>query len=586
METKRTFLALVLSFLVIALWGVIFPPPEPEQPPVDLPAEGSRRREIPEPMVTGESAADSDRSSIAAEDEQRVEIRSPLFQAELSNRGAAIRSWRLEHYNKGIAALGETTEAVQLLSAAEGVKLTPLAVITGSWQRDERLRGALYEVEGPQTVQLAENDEAKIRFRWASDGFRIEKEYLFRGDSYAVGVRLKVSKPDAVDRVYITLGPGLTSEDGESRLAVSGRAIGLVSKKSDRTKVVRRGKEKASVKGINRASGGEWPPDRDDWLQILAEAEEVEHVTGVRWLGLDRNYFAGIAFAESPWPEGIMFPVLDSESEIYSMAAAVPVYEETTRFEYYLGPKDTGILQNARPDLAEAVDFGFFSGLARLLFRALELFHGYVGNWGVAIILLTIVIKLLFAPLHVKQLRTSQKMAKLGPRFKALESKYARMRADPKRRMEAHQKMHAERQEIMRKEGVNPVAGCLPLLMYMPFLWGFYQLLQVSIELRHAPFVLWIQDLSSRDPFYVTPILMVISMIVQQAITPTAIDPMQRRIMYMMPLIFGFVLINMASGLVLFWLTQNVLSIVQQLIMNRWMSQKQEESKGPKGRKR
>jgi YidC/Oxa1 family membrane protein insertase len=201
------------------------------------------------------------------------------------------------------------------------------------------------------------------------------------------------------------------------------------------------------------------------------------------------------------------------------------------------------------------------------LLWGLEAIQHVVKNWGVAIILITILIKVLLFPLTHKQLVSMKKMGALQPKMEAIRAKYAtKIKNDPNARL----KMNEETMALYKQEGVNPAGGCLPLLLQMPILIAFYNLLSHSIELRHAPFMLWITDLSVKDPYYITPILMTLTMWLQQQMTPPTGDAAMRRVMNLMPFMMGFFFKDVPAGLVLYWLVQNVLTIVQQMLLNRF----------------
>ena len=234
-----------------------------------------------------------------------------------------------------------------------------------------------------------------------------------------------------------------------------------------------------------------------------------------------------------------------------------------------MGPKDTEVLQQAGHNLIELIDYGWFAVVCKPLFFGLKSIYGFCKNYGVAIMLLTILINLGLFPLRYKSIVSAQKMQKLQPQMKIIQDKYKKLKAtDPKK-----QQMNAEVMALYKQHGVNPLGGCLPLVLQMPFFIAFYNLLSVSIELRHAPFIFWIKDLSAADHTFVLPILMTISMIIMQKMTPSpSVDPVQAKMMLAMPLVFGFMLAFTSSGLVLYWLTSNVIGIVQQIFINKYWS--------------
>jgi len=213
------------------------------------------------------------------------------------------------------------------------------------------------------------------------------------------------------------------------------------------------------------------------------------------------------------------------------------------------------------------IDYGWFAILVQPLLFVLKAIQKVVGNWGVAIILITVLIKIVLYPLTHKQLVSMKKMGKLQPKMETIRTKWStKIKTDPQARV----KMNEEMMALYKQEGVNPAGGCLPLLLQMPILIAFYNLLAHSIELRHAPFILWITDLSAKDPYYVTPILMTITMWIQQQMTPPQGDPAMRKVMNLMPFLMGFLFKDVPSGLVLYWLMQNLLTILQQYLLDKY----------------
>jgi YidC/Oxa1 family membrane protein insertase len=236
----------------------------------------------------------------------------------------------------------------------------------------------------------------------------------------------------------------------------------------------------------------------------------------------------------------------------------------TVAGEAFFGPKETRLLDQY--GMGEALQFGGFSLIARFFLTALIWLNKFTHNYGFAIIVLTILIKIVLYPLQHKSIVSMKKMQKVQPKVEGIKAKYKKSKTDAEQR----QKMNVEMMELYKREGINPMAGCLPLVLQLPILWGFYNLLSRAIELRGAPWILWIRDLSEKDPTFILPILMTATMFIQTYITPATGDPAQRKIFLMMPLVFGFMFKDFPSGLVLYWLVQNILTITQQLIMNKW----------------
>jgi YidC/Oxa1 family membrane protein insertase len=247
------------------------------------------------------------------------------------------------------------------------------------------------------------------------------------------------------------------------------------------------------------------------------------------------------------------------------MELRFPVSGPRAAFTAYLGAKDYDFLKTESPQLAMLVDLGWFSFIARPLMWSLKGLHSLIPNWGVAIILLTVLLRVLLYPVNHKQMVSMKKMQDIQPKVEAIKRKYKKSAKD----MEERNAMNQEIMALYKDQGVNPMGGCLPLLIQIPILWAFYNLLSAAIELRNAPFMLWITDLSAKDPWFITPILMGGAMFVQQMMTPSTGTDAQKKIFLLMPLIFTWMFLSFPSGLVLYWLVNNLLQILQMWLYQR-----------------
>jgi YidC/Oxa1 family membrane protein insertase len=254
-------------------------------------------------------------------------------------------------------------------------------------------------------------------------------------------------------------------------------------------------------------------------------------------------------------------------AENAQMALRFPVAGPKAAFTAYLGAKDYDFLKKESPPLATLVDLGWFSFIARPLLWALKGIHALIPNWGWAIVLLTVLLRVLLYPVNHKQIVSMKKMQAIQPKVEAIKRKYKKSPKD----MDERNKMNQEIMALYKEEGVNPMGGCLPLLIQIPILWAFYNLLSAAIELRNAPFMLWITDLSAKDPWFITPILMGAAMFVQQAMTPSTGTDAQKKIFLLMPILFTWMFLSFPSGLVLYWLVNNLLQILQM-----WLQQRKE----------
>jgi YidC/Oxa1 family membrane protein insertase len=290
----------------------------------------------------------------------------------------------------------------------------------------------------------------------------------------------------------------------------------------------------------------------------------------MEFLGVDNHYFLAAALPSTRDTtiayRTVPVPPLEPDGAPRNLIAFDLVLKDgISNLPFFLGPKDFDILAVAAPSLVRAVDFGWLSFLIVPLHRSLKWIYGFLGNWGWAIIVLTLVINVLIFPLRHKSVVSMRKMQELQPEMKAIQERYANLKAtDP-----GKQKMNQEIMSLYRDRGVNPASGCLPMLLTMPILFAFYRLLSMAIEIRGEPFILWITDLSVHDPWYITPIIMGVSMVVTQRLTPSQADPTQQKIMMFMPIMFTFMFLWAPAGLVLYWLTSNMIGIGQQVITNR-----------------
>jgi YidC/Oxa1 family membrane protein insertase len=280
------------------------------------------------------------------------------------------------------------------------------------------------------------------------------------------------------------------------------------------------------------------------------------------WVALESKYFACIIL---PFYEvkKILFEE-NKEEDLKQVLLALNTHEinpgETKTFamRVYFGPKKMSDLKKLNNSVTRIIDFGFFAIISKPLFDVLNLFYKITRNYGVSILILTVLIKIIFYPLNKNQIKSMKRMKEIQPMLDEIKTKY---KNDPK-------KMNQEYWAAMKKHKANPLGGCLPLVIQIPVFFALYNILINAIEMRHAAF-LYIKDLSSADPYYISPILMGVSMVIQQRMTPSTVDPAQQKMMTLMPVIFTVIFLNMPSGLVIYWLASNVLTIAQQMVMTR-----------------
>lgn len=307
-------------------------------------------------------------------------------------------------------------------------------------------------------------------------------------------------------------------------------------------------------------------------IKIDKDIDKEQIIRGnIYWAGEENKYFSQFLAVKEGFSATHIVPLSKDKTVVFS--------EITPSFEgiFFGGPKLYSLLEalteeyskkwNKDLSFQDLVDFGFFGLLGKPLFIVLHFFYDYTHNWGVAIILLTVLIRIIFFPLNHKSLKAMKKMADLAPEIKKLQKKY---KDDP-------QKLQQEMMRLYAEHGANPMSGCLPILVQIPVFIALYNVLMVTVELKNAPFILWITDLSSKDPYYILPILMGLSMIAQQWITPSS-DKNQRMIMYILAIVFTFMFMNFPSGLVLYWLTNNILGLLQSFMINKNLGKYEKKS--------
>jgi YidC/Oxa1 family membrane protein insertase len=557
---RRMIAALVLSVVVLIGWQWLFPPAATPPPATENPLAAQPSEPVSPPVAQeGEQQPRMGEEMPAAEDEQAaveelasdsieaIRIETDLVEVVFTNEGGRVTSWKLKNFT------GDGGRYADLVSA--GARRTgelPLGLTSGDPVLDQAINEALFLVE---RQRLEGGGGERITFRWADGmGVFVEKAFTFRERSYLVEVVARVVDRGRDRPVALSWGAGLQSDDhdGGGYIHYTGQAV-----------VRQPGGSAERVK----------PDDLDAPIQFAGDASPG-------WAGLEEQYFAALIIPDGPRGPVTIRSVripggaegTDDEEPEYVVSVGMP--EGSGKL--FVGPKEFRLLLSYGYGLDEVVWFSsnaLIYAIAKYLFLALVWIHDRViSNYGLAIILATVALRLVLFPLNqfsmVRMRRTAQQMQRIQPKIKAIQAKYKKSK-DPQSRV----KMNEETMALYRKEGVNPlggVTGCLPLLAQFPILIAFYNVLTVAVELKGAPFFGWIQDLTMKDPFYVTPILMGVTMFTQQKMTPAAgADPMQQRMMLMMPIIFTVMFLNLPSGLVIYWFVNNLLGIAQQWLVNR-----------------
>ncbi|MEO8349280.1 MAG: membrane protein insertase YidC [Acidobacteriota bacterium] len=528
MESKRLLLAAVLSLGVLFLWERFGPKPSARTAPT--PATQPTAAPAPTagaavPVTPPEPAAAGPEKIVAAE-ERLTTIENPAARATFSNRGAVLTSFVLRRHTD------EARRPLELVHSTPEPASKPLAIVfPGSPELTKISSTALYAVEkGP---------DGTIRFRYADDRLRVTKEVRL-GNGYLFDVHVDV----AGGEYTLVVGTGLRNPSEKERAS---------SYVMPPTAVASTGGSLEKVTGAKLKKIEIWP---------LAPKEFV---------GIEDNYFLTAFAPKQPAVARIVAYTPPATATSATPAKMAPLVSAgitaSGRLDLraFFGPKDVAILETTGLGLERTVDFGWFGILARPLLWLLKKAYSWAGNYGLAILLVTLLIRILLFPLMHKSYASMKKMQKLAPKMNVIRDKYKKSKTDAAQR----QKMNAELMALYQAEGYNPMSGCFPVLLQLPILVAFYNVLSRAVELRHAPFVFWIKDLSAVDRSYLLVILMIVTMYIQQAMTPSTVDPVQKKIFMAMPLLWGFMLKEMPSGLVLYWLFSNVLTILQQMLINR-----------------
>ncbi|HSA65080.1 MAG TPA: membrane protein insertase YidC [Nitrospira sp.] len=539
---RRVVIFLVLSLAVILGYdlllkqlGLLPPQDAVQEPPTEVAGTRSEDSDTAQPKPAEKTSdattpARPDAPSASSSDhvqplEQTVTMETDLVRVGLDARGGVISSWELKRHHTA----PPEDKPVQLVHQGGKFK-GPLSVATSDPTVDKVLREGLYAIETDFTSldNAHPVGHATLRFQDSASGLKVLKRLTFHHGSYLVDVTVTIEGLDGGYDVLLGTNFGIV-EWGDGFIGLIGSASlvdGTVEKET---------------------------PDN-----------EMERKGAVQWVALQDKYFLSVLM-----PQGATAALAKKEGEkLVSGGVRMPrTGGVTTTLQLYAGPKEYDTLRSLNVGLEETIDFGWFifgswsvvKAVAKPIFYVLRFLNEYTHNYGVTIILLTMGIKLLFVPLQYKSYKSMKQMQMIQPKVAALQEKLK----------DDRDKLNKELIKLYRDHKVNPVGGCLPMILQMPVFVALFNILYMTIDLRQAPFVGWITDLSVQDPYYVLPIIMGATMVIQQKITPTTMDPTQAKIMLVLPVFMTFLFINFPAGLVLYWLTNNVLTIGQQVLTDR-----------------
>ncbi len=543
---KRTILAFILSFIVLIGWSVLFGPDrekgavKKEVQTESVPQSAPDPRKAAHPPAPVEPLRETPPPVAAADQEKRIVVDTPLYTAVFSNAGPTVRSFKLKRYRQ---TTDPDSPLIDLVSLKDGMG----DFLSLAFDNHAALGKAtpLFQADREE-IQLTQGASPQdLVFRSVTpEGLSIVQTFRFYADQYKIDLHVEVANQSgsSVEGVFRGALRAMPPQDKGGYYAFVGFAV-----------LLNNDLEEVEVKG---------------------PSDEKSLRGSIGWVAYEDNYFMAAIVPDAP-SEGtftgrhLTSGALDA-TYLRPPVSIHPSESASSRYELYLGPRDLGILKEFGKKLDRAIDFGWTDIIAKPLLYVLRFFDRYLHNYGLSIILLTILVKILFWPLTHKSYRSMKEMQKLQPLMAKLREKYKNDK----------QKLNQEMMALYKTYKVNPMGGCLPMIIQIPVFFALFRVLGGCIELRHAPFFLWINDLSAPDrlfhfPFQIplmTPpygipvltLLMGASMFIQQKMTPSPGDPAQAKIMMLLPIIFTFMFINFPSGLVLYWLVNNIISIGQQ----------------------
>ena len=534
MDTRRLVLFVIFSMSILMLWEAWQRQHTPAEITQQISSNAPMDNSVPSQSTSAavvaktEMPAESDYKLLSG---QRISVVTDLYKADIETTGGDLRRLELLKHR---AADNDKTNFVLLDDAA-----TPMTYVaqTGLIGADLPTHKAVFTTSATSYQMQPDQDSLEVRLNWLSNGVSVDKIYTFHRNRYAIDVTYEVKNGSAsaiTPAVYYQIVHDNLSNQGSKLMPTfTGGAYYSEATKFKKLKFADMDKEALKLSS------------NDGWVGLL------QHYFVSAWIpkdGLVRDFYSK-KINEHMYTIG-------SKSALATIAPGATLVVPARLFS---GPQTKVDLISTAPGLEFTVDYGWLTVVATPLFWMLSKIHALVSNWGVAIILLTVLIKAAFFRLSASSYRSMAQMRELAPRLESMKAKFG----------DDRQKMQAAMMELYKKEKINPMGGCLPILVQIPVFISLYWMLLGSVELRHAPFFGWIQDLSAIDPFYILPILMGATMIIQTRLNPKPADPLQAKVMTWMPVVFSVFFFFFPAGLVLYWLVNNVLSITQQWYINK-----------------
>ena len=534
MDTRRLVLFVIFSMSILMLWEAWQRQHTPAEITQKISSNAPMDNSVPSQSTSAavvaktEMPAESDYKLLSG---QRISVVTDLYKADIETTGGDLRRLELLKHR---AADNDKTNFVLLDDAANPMTYVAQTGLIGA---DLPTHKAVFTTSATSYQMQPDQDSLEVRLNWLSNGVSVDKIYTFHRNRYAIDVTYEVKNGSAspiTPAVYYQIVHDNLSNQGSKLMPTfTGGAYYSEATKFKKLKFADMDKEALKLSS------------NDGWVGLL------QHYFVSAWIpkdGLVRDFYSK-KINEHMYTIG-------SKSALATIAPGATLVVPARLFS---GPQTKVDLISTAPGLEYTVDYGWLTVVATPLFWMLSKIHALVSNWGVAIILLTVLIKAAFFRLSASSYRSMAQMRELAPRLEAMKAKFG----------DDRQKMQAAMMELYKKEKINPMGGCLPILVQIPVFISLYWMLLGSVELRHAPFFGWIQDLSAIDPFYILPILMGATMIIQTRLNPKPADPLQAKVMTWMPVVFSVFFFFFPAGLVLYWLVNNVLSITQQWYINK-----------------
>jgi YidC/Oxa1 family membrane protein insertase len=572
---KRAIYAILLTFFIIIAWTFIQSKFFPQTPSKPQPQEAKKEQVTPaekaaEKKVRGETRLVKERAPGKAKfvPQKEVSIETQNYWAVFTSEDARLKHFKLKKYEDRVEDSALTIKLVQFVEEILGKKVEepkkpePLDLVNTREEKNLPLGLTLslsdenWEVDRDQLRLLESGEKGEITFsKSLENGLKVLKRFKFTSDLYTINLEVEVQNNSSKE---ITNQLGI-EWIGEIELA----KLAKEENKDYGLKYSFLKNEKVEKKEFGGSSTSGCIPGCGTPKKTTIEPFETTEKGEIKWFSFGGEYF--VALLIPPPSKEITLSVKGTEKDLLKADVIIPSISIPPRekvhvaYQIYLGPKDEDRLKALGVGAEKLVDFGFFTIVAKPLVWFLRLTHTVTKNFGIDIIILSILIKIVFLPLTQISFKSMKEMQKVQPEMNRLKEQYKNDKA----------RLQQEIMLLYKRRKINPMSGCLPMLIQIPVFIALYNALQNGIEMRHAPFFLWIMDLSAKDPIYITPLIMGATMVIQQKMTPTAADPTQAKMFLLMPVMFTFLFLSFPSGLVIYWLINNVLSIAHQYYLNK-----------------